>query len=197
MKCALFTFDAESRSLARETIESTASSGVPGLLEWIDAHPRVPPSESPQTSVNSNVWSRSLRTTCQRNSHSSRRCNERARRSPRSRRSTRRFPSNGPCSFHWQSSGRSRPSRRRRAHLHRMRLEVSMPIAESGPDHWCVRHSNAHEQRVLLARALATQHAGVGRSQQRLNARAIRAYSSSPRALPALRSEFRSAPVPE
>ena len=38
MKCALFTFDAQPRSLVRETIESIASSGVQNLLEWIDAH---------------------------------------------------------------------------------------------------------------------------------------------------------------
>lgn len=40
MKCALFTFDANPQSLARETIESTSSSGVPRLLEWIDSHTR-------------------------------------------------------------------------------------------------------------------------------------------------------------
>jgi acetate kinase len=43
LKCALFTFDARPHPLVREAIESTASSGVPRLLEWIDAHTRDTP----------------------------------------------------------------------------------------------------------------------------------------------------------
>src|SRR5262249_22090173 len=40
VKCALFTFDAEPRSVARETIHGVGSSCLPRLLEWLDAHVR-------------------------------------------------------------------------------------------------------------------------------------------------------------
>jgi acetate kinase len=38
VKCGLFALDAQPRSLIRDTIEGSASSQVPRLLDWIDAH---------------------------------------------------------------------------------------------------------------------------------------------------------------
>ena len=40
VKCALFTFETEPRSLARGTIEGVGPSRVPRLLEWMETHAR-------------------------------------------------------------------------------------------------------------------------------------------------------------
>jgi acetate kinase len=40
VKCALFTFEAEPQSLARDTIQAVGPSRIPRLLAWMDAHAR-------------------------------------------------------------------------------------------------------------------------------------------------------------